>query len=306
MYQAQIDTWGAAPKYIQVPDLPQPTADEVQIKVSAVGIHNVVRSRASGKHYSSGSLPHIPGIDGVGHRTTDNKLVYFWTFGTGVLREYVNLPKTSVYELPDETDPVQLASSINPAMSSWMTFKGRTKDLPKDFTVLILGATSASGRIAISIARSLGAKKVIGAARSQASLDTLPLDEKILIPENVSETDFTHLDDVDGVLDYIYGPLALHLFSSLKTPKPVQYVHIGAVSGVQEINLPGALLRSKDITIRGSGPGSWQMGDFARSLPELLGIVSRLKEKGPVKVVRMEDVEAEWGFKGKERLVFVP
>ncbi|KAK4504677.1 hypothetical protein PRZ48_002638 [Zasmidium cellare] len=306
MHQAQIDTWGATPKYIEVSDLPEPTSDEVQIKVEAVGIHRVVRSRASGKHYSSGTLPHIPGIDGVGRRLPDNKLVYFWTFGTGVLREYVNLPKTSVYELPEGSDPIQVASAINPAMSSWMTFKGRTKDLPKDFTVLILGATTASGRVAISIARSLGAKKIIGAARSQSALDTLPLDQKIVIQDDISKTDFNNLDDVDVVLDYIYGPLTIHLFTALKTPKPVQYVHIGAVSGVTEIDLPGAILRSKDITIRGSGPGAWNMKDFAASLPELLGIVSGMEEKGPVHVAKLEDVEREWGFEGKERLVFVP
>lgn len=305
MYQAQIDTWGSAPKYVQVSDLPQPNEDEVQIKVEAVGIHRVVRSRASGKHYSSGSLPHVPGIDGVGRRTSDNKLVYFFSFSTGLLAEYVNLPKSSVYELLDDSDPVQVASAINPAMSSWMTFKGRTQNLPKDFTVLILGATSASGRVAISIARSLGAKKIIGAARSQASLDKLPLDQSIVIPEDVTQTDFSDLDEVDVVLDYIYGPLALHLFDALKTPKPVQYVHIGAVSGVLEINIPGAIMRSKDITIRGSGPGSWSMKDFEASLPELLGIVGEF-ERGPVKVAKLEDVEKEWSFEGPERLVFVP
>ena len=40
---------------------------EVRINVAAAALSNVVRSRASGKHYSSsGDLPFVVGIDGVG------------------------------------------------------------------------------------------------------------------------------------------------------------------------------------------------------------------------------------------------
>ncbi|KAI5367631.1 putative GroES-like superfamily, polyketide synthase, enoylreductase domain-containing protein [Septoria linicola] len=303
MRQAQISTWGGKPKLLEVHDLPPPEPDEVRIKIEATGVHRVVRSRATGKHYTSGKLPHIPGIDGVG-TTDDGRRVYFCDFTTGSISEYINVPICSVYPVPDGVDARQIAGAINPAMSSWMAFKERTSNLPKDFTVLILGATSASGRVAIPLARALGAKQVIGAARSRAALDTLGLDRTIVVASEAEQTDFSNLDDVDVVLDYVYGPLAVHLFKSLMTPKPVQYVHIGALSNT-EISLPGEVLRSKDITIRGSGPGAWKMSSFAQTLPDLLAAMSSIPEQ-PVKVAKFEDVEREWHYSGPDRLVFVP
>ncbi|KAF7186566.1 putative NADPH-dependent quinone reductase tdiC [Pseudocercospora fuligena] len=305
MYQAQISSWGSNPKWIQVSDLPQPGPDELQIKVLAVGVHRVVRSRASGKHYTSGQIPHVPGVDGIGTITSTNQKCYFFSMTSAIMSEYLNLPKTSVFPLPDDTDPVHFAASINPAMSSWMAFKGRTDGLEEGFTCLILGATSASGRMAIPLARALGAKKVIGAARNQETLDGLDLDASIVIQEEVEKTDFSNLDDVDVVIDYIYGALTHHLFKSLKTPKPVQYVHIGALSGELEMGIPGEILRSKDITIRGSGPGAWNMKAFAKTLPELLEAVPKVPKQA-TKVAKFENIENEWDHKGSERLVFVP
>ena len=237
----------------------------------------MVRSRAAAKHYSSGALPHVPGIDGVG-TTDDGQTVYFSSFATGSLSEYMNMPKKSVIPLPQGLGPVQTAGSVNPAMSSWMAFKSRTINLPREFTVLILGATSASGRVAIPLARSLGAKRIIGAARNKAALDILDLDDTILIDDDASKTDFSTLGDVDVVLDYVFGPLAAQLFDSLKTTKPVQYVHVGALS-MQDINLSGAALRSKNLTIRGSGPGAWSPQELNAVMPELLQALKDVPEQ---------------------------
>jgi NADPH:quinone reductase-like Zn-dependent oxidoreductase len=56
---------------------PVPANGEVQVTVSAAALSNVVKSRASGTHYSScGQLPFVVGIDGVGH-LDDGRRVYF-------------------------------------------------------------------------------------------------------------------------------------------------------------------------------------------------------------------------------------
>lgn len=145
---------------------------------------------------------------------------------------------------------------------------------------------------------------MIGAARNKAALDTLGLDETILIEDNPENTDFSKLSDVDVILDYVYGPVAEHLLNTLKATKPVQYVHIGALSA-QTMNLPGAVLRSRNLTIRGSGPGAWSNQELAAVMPDLL---SALKDvpKQPVKIAKLADVEKEWSSEGGERVVFVP
>jgi NADPH:quinone reductase-like Zn-dependent oxidoreductase len=274
------------------------------VKIIAAGLHRVVRSRAAGNHYSSGSLPHVPGIDGVG-TTDDGKTIYFTSFGVGSMAEHVNVPRRSMMPVPEGVDPIQAAGIANPAMSSWAALKLRTSNLPKDFSVLIVGATSASGRVAVYLARALGAKRIIAAARNQAALESLGADENIVLADEPGKTDFSTIGEVDVILDYVYGPLAVHLLNSLKTTKPVDYIHIGSLSGDMEISLPGAVLRSKPLTIRGSGPGGWSTRDLAAVMPDLLEALKLVPEQ-PIKVVKLADVESEWNSAGSERVVFVP
>lgn len=304
MHQAQITEWGQAPRYTEVPEPSAPGPDDVRVKLIASGLHRVVQSRAAGKHYSSGPLPHIPGVDGIG-TTDDGMTIYFSSFSVGAMSEYINVPKRSVMPLPEGVDPTQAAGVVNPAMSSWMAIKTRTTNLMKDFSVLILGATSASGRVAIPLARHLGAKRIVGAARNESALESLDLDESVITVDDVEKTDFSAVGDVDVILDYVYGPLTTHLLNSLKTTKPVDYVHIGSLGGALEIALPGAVLRSKNLTIRGSGPGAWSMQEAGATLPEML-VALKDVPKQPVRVAKLADVETEWNNTSSERLVFVP
>src|SRR5580698_5361874 len=67
---------GKTPIYGDFND-PVPANGEVPVTVRAAALSNVVKSRASGTHYSSsGQLPFVVGIDGVGH-LDDGRRVYF-------------------------------------------------------------------------------------------------------------------------------------------------------------------------------------------------------------------------------------
>ena len=302
MYQAQVNGAGEAPKYTSVAMPAVPGPEDVRIKVQATGVHRLVRSRASGQHYSADHFPIVPGVDGVG--SLDNgQLVYWMSLDVGAMAEYINIPKRNIRALPEGADPVQVSALVNPAMSSFMAIKARTTDLPKDFTTLIVGATSASGRVAAAAARYLGAGTVIGAARNKEALQSLGLDETVLLKEQPTETDWTALGDVDLILDYCYGPVAVHLLQSLRSARPVQYVHIGGLSGT-DISLPGSVLRSKDLTIRGSGAGAWRLKDVAKVLDEILDLVKGLP-KEVIRTAKLEDVEDAWMAEGGDRLVIV-
>ena len=306
MHTAQVTSWGQPPQYLEIdpPIPPAPESGDIQINVSAVGLHRVVRSRAAGIHYSSKALPHTPGTDGVGH-ALDGRTVYFTTLdsGGGTYSSIVNIPAVSVTPLPEGVDPVQAAALVNPSLSSWMAMRTRTAELPANFSVVVMGATSASGTIAIELARVLGAGRVVGVARSEEKLAALDLDATILLRSPATETDFSGLGDVDLILDYVYGPPAAHLLQSLKSSRPVQYVHIGALDS-SEMSLPGSVLRSKNLIIRGSGLGSWTPQQVDAEIPGLLEAIKGIK-KQEVKVVPLSQVENAWNEKG-ERMVFVP
>ncbi|KAI5207876.1 quinone oxidoreductase [Aureobasidium subglaciale] len=302
MQSAVITTWGETPKYTRVP-VPSPEPDEIPVKVIGSGLHFVVRSLASGNHYASGALPYIPGVDGVGCRLTDNKMVYFISFPGGGFQEIINVSKRKMVELPDGVDPLQVAGYANPVLSSWMALTARTADLPKDFTVLIMGATSASGRVAVDVARLLGAGKVIGMSRDVETLSEVGLDEMIVLDNNIRNTDCSAAAKVDVILDYLYGPVAQHVLTTVKFTRPVQYVHVGGLAGA-EMMLPGSVLRSKNLTIRGAGPGSWSRDAMRPEIPKILNAFNTFKPQ-KVKVVSLSEIEEHWHDKN-ERIVFTP
>src|SRR5215469_17750917 len=93
-------------------------------------------------------------------------------------------------------------------MSSWVALKERAEFLAGE-TVLVNGATGASGRLALQVAKYLGAKKVIATGRQAAALESikdLGADETILLVENKDALENTFIEQfaggVDVVLDY--------------------------------------------------------------------------------------------------------
>ena len=154
MLAAVVTSFGTA---TACQDFPTPTPQapqEVLVDVIAAGLHPRVRSQADGSHYtSSGELPLVPGIDGVG-RAPDGTLRYFilpeTTMGAMAEQTVVDLRRSVV--LPSDSDPVLIAAAMNPAMSSWIALRRRVTFRPGE-RVLILGATGNAGRMAVQAAK---------------------------------------------------------------------------------------------------------------------------------------------------------
>ena len=307
MRAAQVTSWLSPPVYTTVDDLPGPSETQLQLRVIATGVHHLVRSRAAGRHYTSKTLPHLPGVDGVGVHVKTGRRYYFSAFTTGSFAELVNVEKQHTWPLPDTdgADPVVIAAYMNPAMSSWMAFATRVSGLKAGFSVAILGATSTSGRIAVDVARAYGSGRVIGIARNAAAMAHMRLDAFI---ELNSSTDWNELGSVDVILDYVYGEPSVSLLRALPpTDQEVQFVHLGSMSGQTEISLPGSILRGKKVALRGAGPGSWAMEEFAAEVPALLELVAGLEKGQDVVVKDLEEVETVWtdpSLRAK-RIVFI-
>src|SRR5262244_1718751 len=122
MNAAVVTSFGEPPHY-QPFEVPQPDgADEFIVDVLAVGLHPRVRSGAAGAHYTStGTLPLIPGIDGVG-RLPDGKRVYFVADDDvlGTMADKALVDERRSIELPHHVDAATIAATMNPAMSAWV------------------------------------------------------------------------------------------------------------------------------------------------------------------------------------------
>jgi NADPH:quinone reductase-like Zn-dependent oxidoreductase len=142
--------------------------------------------RGQGSCLGNCSFPIGVGIDGVG-RLDDGGRVHFFLPKApyGSMAEKVVVPSSQCTTVPDGLDVTAAAIAI-PAMSSWVALKDRANFAVGE-TVLVNGATGTSGRLAVQVAKYLGAKKVIATGRQAATLQSIkPLgaDETILLNEN--------------------------------------------------------------------------------------------------------------------------
>jgi NADPH:quinone reductase-like Zn-dependent oxidoreductase len=308
--------WGAGkiPVYGDFKE-PVPSDGESLIKVSAAALSPLVKARASGAHYSAGhEFPFIAGVDGVG-RLADGRRVYFALPKApyGAMAEQVVAPAAQCVAAPDDLDDVTAAALANPGMSSWAAFKERAK-LKTGETVLVNGATGAAGRLAVQIAKHLGAKKVVATGRNVETLkslaalgadETIPLvqDEKTL--DAAFEAQFAR--GVDVVIDYLWGESAERLLiaaaKASKKAYPVRFVQVGSVSGA-EIKLASAVLRSSGLELLGSGIGSVPMVRLLAGIGEFLRAAAPAGFKIEAETVPLSDVEQTWARTGAERVVF--
>src|ERR1700744_2965301 len=77
MHAAVVRSFDHPPRYESYPTPTPSGPGQKLVDVLAVGLHPRVRSGAAGRHYTStGSLPMIPGVDGVA-RLPGGPVVYF-------------------------------------------------------------------------------------------------------------------------------------------------------------------------------------------------------------------------------------
>ncbi len=317
MKAAVITKPGGTPVFADFDD-PVPQPDEELVVVTASALSHVTKSRASGSHYNSpGNLPAVAGIDGVG-RTEDGRRVYFVMPEEpfGGMAEKVAVGMRQCIPLPAEVDDITAAAIAIPGMSSWAALKERAHLIAGE-NVLINGATGTSGRLAVQIAKYMGAKRVIATGRNLGALEQLKIigaDATIALAQTPKELESAFMDQfggegVDVVLDYLWGPSAETLIIATakagKDAVPIRFVQIGALSG-GNITLPSAALRSSALVLMGSGIGSIPRKGLIAAISGVLQAVVPAKLKIQTEVVPLANVENAWNKNtGNSRLVFI-
>jgi NADPH:quinone reductase-like Zn-dependent oxidoreductase len=314
MHAAVVTSFDTPPAYAEFPTPTPQTADEVLIDVIASGLHPRVRSQADGSHYtSSGDLPLVPGIDGVG-RAPDGTLRYFHLSDTsaGAMAEQTVIDLRRSIVLPDDADPVLVAAAMNPAMSSWVALRRRINFEPGQ-TVLILGATGSSGRMAVQIAKRLGAGHIIGAGRSAARLSDLSelgADSTVQLDDATAVSDLARAArDVDVVIDYLWGPITAGVMAGIAGNRsdpghPLSWIEIGSVGG-PSAEIASAALRAVRMQIVGSGQGSVPTRDIVVELPALATEITSGALRIDARAVPLTDIEAAWNDRSAEQRVVV-
>jgi NADPH:quinone reductase-like Zn-dependent oxidoreductase len=319
MNAAVVTDFKTPPRYTTFAD-PVAGEGEKLVHVAAAGLHPIVKALANGSHYgSTGELPFVPGVDGVG-RLKDGSRVFFGNsrapFGT--FAEQALAASWMLVPLPDGLDDATAAGIANPGMSSWVALM-RGKFVAGE-SVLILGATGVAGQLAIQIAKRRGAKRVVAAGRNPVALAklmsfgadavvSLDQDRDALVAAFRAEFDM----GIDVVLDYLWGTPAEAALQAVgkkglkNSSTRVRFVQIGNSAG-PNISLPAATLRSSGLELLGSGFGSASLEQIRDAVAEFFVLAAKEPFNFKVKAAPLSNVEALWNVREEEgtRLVFQP
>ncbi|GAA6131242.1 quinone oxidoreductase family protein [Halopseudomonas sabulinigri] len=318
MKAAVVNDTNLPPQYLEFAE-PQAQPGEVMVTVRGAALSQLVRAQASGKHYSSPKPPFVPGADGVG--VLDNGERVYFAFPrnpVGAMAERVAVSADCVVAIPEGIDDLTAAAIANPGMSSWAALIERASFEPGE-AVLINGATGASGRLAIQIARHLGAGRIVVTGRNPATESELlalgadrfiPLqqDEQALAAQLRAEID----TGIDIVLDYLWGPSAAAIMRAADSHAPgqaarrVRFVNIGSLGGAS-MDLPAGALRSSGLELLGSGLGSVSNAALVRCVGQLLQAVSTAGLQVATVARSLAQVSSAWVDDSlHERIVFIP
>jgi NADPH:quinone reductase-like Zn-dependent oxidoreductase len=259
MKAAVIDSLERGPRFADFAE-PVVTGGETLIEVTAAGLHPIVRMLASGQHYGGeGALPMIPGIDGTG-RAPDGTRVYF----VGVRPPYGLMAQRAAaaftLPLPDGLDEVTAAAIVNPGNGAWLALSRQAALQPGE-TVLVLGATGVSGRIAVALAARMGAGRVIAAGRNRAILDQLGATATVVLggpDDRAALAQAAGPDGINVIIDYLWGPpteatiAAISRRGMMHTAPRVRLVEVGQIAG-PTVSLPANVLLNSGLQVLGSG-----------------------------------------------------
>ncbi|MGO9517050.1 MAG: quinone oxidoreductase family protein [Candidatus Korobacteraceae bacterium] len=306
MDAAVLHMLGKPPRY---ESFPEPTAGDGEVIVHghAASLKSIDKQLASGSHYASPrELPVVCGTDGVGH-LSDGQRVFFG--GTrspyGAMARQTVVRRAFCFPVPDGVDDETAAALPNPGVSAWLSLAFRAKLAPGE-NVLILGATGVTGRLAVTIAKLLGAGRVVAAGRNQQVLNTLHklgADATIHLEvpaEDLGEAFAREASDsgFQVVIDYVWGRPA-EVFLAAITRKEfavvrseTRFVQVGESAG-PTISLAAAVLRSTALTIMGTA-GIPPRDILVDALQKVMAYAASGELRIETERVPLADIENAW------------
>ncbi len=314
MKAAVVASFASPPRYAEF-ETPVPAPTETLVEVRAAAVTQLARIFASGKHFAAPKPPFVPGTDGVG--VVEGKRMYFAfpRAPVGSMAEVVAVERRYTVSVPDDVDDVTAAAASNPGMAAWCGLTRRARFVRGE-SVLVNGAAGISGRMAIQVAKYLGARRVVATARNpnvESELRALGADSLIVLAQSQTELTAAFRRElrehgVDVVLDFLYGNSAEAFLSACVGPalgeaEPrLRFVQIGTLAG-PNITLPAMVLRSSGLELLGSGLGALSHEELVKNIGEFLAAYRAGGFRIETETASLRDVEAAWTRQTAARLV---
>jgi NADPH2:quinone reductase len=323
MKAAVIHKFGDIPQFQDFPD-PIVDNDDILVDVKAVVLENFDKITASGKHYASkrmfSKFPAIIGHIGIGS-IADGTLIAFGGIKPpyGTMAEKALVPqqyKKYMTQVPDGVDLVVAAALPTAALTSFLPLKWGAK-LQKGETVLINGATGVSGKVAVQLAKILGAGRIIGTGRNDEGLHAVKqLGADAVIDLKQSDEQIMEAFTKEArkgyniVLDFLWGRPS-ELFLKILVPKEAafathrtRFIQIGAAAD-SRISLNAETLRTSGLEMTGAGNISSEVVQEAAK--QVWEWIKEHKLTMDIEKVPMKDIAEVWNRKTEgKRFVIIP
>ncbi len=317
MKAAVLHERGGVPRYEDFPN-PAPETGEEVLRVRAVALENVERATVAGTHFASAQflprLPAVVGIKGIAF-ATDGRLVGFGGIRPpyGAMAELVPVgqgDRTQI-PIPEGVTPAAAAAVFTSLASSLYPLQLVAKLEPGQ-TVLINGATGFAGRLAVQVARLLGAGRVIGSGRdpdglreirrlgADSVIDLTQSDASVVESIRSVEAD----NRIDVVVDFLWGRPTELLFKAFtpdrltnpmageRRARRTRLVEIGESAGA-EISLAAESLRTSGVDVL-SASGDRSPDSVGRVFSTAWEWIRTSRVRADVREVPLRDVESAW------------
>ncbi|WP_029619422.1 MDR/zinc-dependent alcohol dehydrogenase-like family protein [Pseudorhizobium marinum] len=294
---------------------PEAADGETVVTIEAAALSPIVKRLASGRHYSStATAGFVPGVDGVGIDDQGQRVYFLFPkapFGSMAERSLAAINMT--VPVPGALASDRAAAIVTAALASWVALTRRAQ-IRAGETVLVLGATGASGSMALQTARHLGARKVVAVGRNAEKLQRLDADVRISLASSEADASLRHQFDegIDIVLDFVWGEPAARVIraatghrGSAAGEPPLRYVQLGTMAG-EDISIRGDALRSSGLLLMGSGIGSVAVADLLAGAGELLAAAPEAKFHTDFESLPLRMVKEAWSGDADTRYILRP
>ena len=262
-----------------IPD-PEPRSGQLLVEVARAGVNYADTHQAEDSYLSRSRLPLVPGGEIVG-RTADGRRVVALVDSGGYAERAV-ADARQAFDVPDAVDDVSALALVVQGATAWLLLHHTARVQPGE-TVVVHAAAGGVGSLAVQLAKSLGAGRVIATASTPQKRE-LAMSLGADVSLDPEEGDLTAAlreanggRRVDAVLDMTggdvtdqslaalapFGRLAFYGMASRRPPTPVApaslLAHSTSIAGMwlpHAFTVPGLMPRVMDELFAAVANGS--------------------------------------------------
>ncbi len=270
---------------------PQPGTGEVLIRTRAAGVNRPDIFQRQGLYPPPPGAPATLGLEVAGEIVSVGDGVTRWRVGDevtaliggGGYAEYALADARHTLPIPAGSGWAQASALPETAFTVFANVVEHGQLKPGE-TILIHGATSGVGVMAIQLAKALGARVIATGRGSGKAAEALKVGADISI--DTTQQDFTAIAQdaggADVVLDMVAGPYFQKNLETLRAGG--RLVHIAFQAGAR-VELPIPLIMQKRLIITGSTLRGRDAAEKARLAGEVERVVWPLVEAGEIQVI---------------------